>query len=82
MHHNFELDLEALLALSAKPPPFIGLLGPRRRREDLFRLLPEASRERLRPTLQSPVGIDLGGRGPEAIALSIAAQLQSKWHGH
>ena len=82
MHHNFELDLEALLALSAKPPPFIGLLGPRRRREDLFRLLPEASRERLRPTLRSPVGIDLGGRGPEAIALSIAAQLQSKWHGH
>lgn len=81
MHHNFELDLETLLALSARPPPFIGLLGPNRRRDDLFRLLPDAARERLRPHLHSPVGIDLGGRGPEAIALSIAAQLQSKWHG-
>lgn len=80
MHHNFELDLEALLALSARPPPFIGLLGPNRRREDLFKLLPDTARERLLPRLHSPVGIDLGGRGPEAIALSIAAQLQSEWH--
>lgn len=81
MHHNFELDLEALLALAENPPPFIGLLGPRRRRDDLFRLLPESAHGILAPRLHSPVGIDLGGRGPEAIALSIAAQLQSKWHG-
>ncbi|MEZ5463430.1 XdhC family protein [Dokdonella sp.] len=80
MHHNFELDLDALLALAENPPPFIGLLGPRRRRDDLFRLLPESARERLLPTLHSPVGLNLGGRGPEAIALSIAAQLQSKLH--
>ena len=81
MHHNFELDLEALLALAENPPPFIGLLGPRRRREDLFKLLPDSARESLAPHLHSPVGMDLGGRGPEAIALSIAAQLQSKLHG-
>lgn len=81
MHHNFELDLEALLALAECPPSFIGLLGPRRRREDLFRLLPETARLALMPNLHSPVGLDLGGRGPEAIALSIAAQLQSKLHG-
>lgn len=81
MHHNFELDLEALLALAGNPPPFIGLLGPRRRRDDLFRLLPESARASLAPNLHSPVGIDLGGRGPEAIALSIAAQLQSTLYG-
>ena len=81
MHHNFELDLEALLALAGNPPPFIGLLGPRRRRDDLFKLLPVPARERLAPFLHSPVGLDLGGRGPEAIALSIAAQLQSRLHG-
>ena len=80
MHHNFELDLEALLAVSEHPTPYIGLLGPRRRREDLFRLLPESAHERLLPCLHSPAGIDLGGCGPEAIALSIAAQLQSRWH--
>lgn len=81
MHHHFELDLEALLALAANPPPFIGLLGPRRRRDDLFKLLPDSARQALLPHLHSPVGIDLGGRGPEAIALSIAAQLQSTLHG-
>lgn len=76
MNHNFELDREALLALAGSPIPFVGLLGPARRREDLFRVLPAAVREALLPRLHSPVGLKLGGQGPEAIALSIAAQLQ------
>lgn len=81
MHHNFELDREALDALAASPIPFIGLLGPSRRQEDLFRLLTPAQRIALQPRLRSPVGIDLGGRGPETIALSVAAQLQAWRHG-
>lgn len=81
MHHNFELDLDALIALAPAPVPFVGLLGPVRRREDLFRVVPEALHAALRPRLQSPVGLDLGGRGADAIALSIAAQLQAWRHG-
>jgi xanthine dehydrogenase accessory factor len=81
MHHNFELDREALEALAATGIPFIGLLGPRRRREDLFRLLPPAAIAALAERLHSPVGLDLGGRGEHAIALSIAAQLQAWQHG-
>lgn len=77
MHHNFELDREALESLAPSAIGFIGLLGPVRRREDLFKLLAPAQREALRPRLHSPVGLDLGGRGAEAIALSIAAQLQA-----
>lgn len=80
MHHNFELDLQALEALAPCPVPFIGLLGPTRRRDDLFSLLPDAARHALQPRLHAPVGLDLGGRGPDAIALSIAAQLQSWRH--
>ncbi|KAF1717083.1 XshC-Cox1-family protein [Pseudoxanthomonas yeongjuensis] len=76
MNHNFELDREALLELAASAIPFVGLLGPVRRREDLFRVLPPAAREALSSRLHSPVGLKLGGQGPEAIALSIAAQLQ------
>jgi xanthine dehydrogenase accessory factor len=76
MHHDFELDREALDALAGTDIDFIGLLGPRRRRDDLFKLLAPGQRDALRPRLRSPVGLDLGGRGPEAIALSIAAQLQ------
>ncbi|WP_394003590.1 XdhC family protein [Luteimonas sp. WGS1318] len=81
MHHNFELDLDALDALSATQVPFVGLLGPRRRSEDLFRLLPTAPHAALRARLHSPIGLDLGGRGAEAIGLSIAAQLQAWRHG-
>ena len=77
MNHNFDMDREALHALAASDLPFIGLLGPVRRREDLFRVLPPAAREALLPRLRSPIGLKLGGQGPEAIALSIAAQLQA-----
>ena len=76
MHHDFELDREALAALADEAFDFIGLLGPQRRRDDLFKLLTPAGCASLSPRLRSPVGLDLGGRGPEAIALSIAAQLQ------
>lgn len=81
MHHNFELDRETLSALSGSVVPFVGLLGPLRRREDLFRLLSPAQRDALAPRLRSPIGLKLGGQGPQAIALSIAAQLQAYWHG-
>jgi len=80
MHHNFELDREALHALADSPIAFIGLLGPVRRREDLFRVLPGNVRDALAPRLHSPIGLPLGGDGPEAIALSIAAQLQRHLH--
>jgi xanthine dehydrogenase accessory factor len=81
MHHNFELDREALQHLAASTIAFVGLLGPERRREDLFKLLRAELRAALLPRLRSPIGLPLGGRGPEAIALSIAAQLQAWRHG-
>ncbi|MCD9098730.1 XdhC family protein [Luteimonas fraxinea] len=80
MHHGFESDRDALAALAGSRIPFIGLLGPQRRRDDLFKLLRPAEREALSGRLRSPVGIPHCGRGPEAIALSIATQLQ-QWRG-
>ncbi|MCL1634845.1 XdhC family protein [Luteimonas sp. SX5] len=81
MHHNFELDREALSVLADGAIPFVGLLGPVRRREDLFRLLTPVQRAALSARLRSPIGLKLGGSGPQAIALSIAAQLQAYRHG-
>ena len=80
MHHNFELDREALQVLARTGIAFIGLLGPKRRRDDLFKVLPAEVREALLPRLYAPIGLDLGGHGPEAIAISIAAQLQAFMH--
>ena len=81
MHHHFDLDRQALSGLAETDIGFIGLLGPRRRRDDLFKLLTAPMRDALQPRLHAPVGLDLGGFGVEAIALSIAAQLHSVLHG-
>jgi len=77
MHHNFELDREALDALAASSIAFVGLLGPRQRRDDLLKLLTPLQCSSLQARLHSPVGMNLGGSGPEAIALSIVAELQA-----
>jgi xanthine/CO dehydrogenase XdhC/CoxF family maturation factor len=80
MSHHLSSDLEYLRALSAAPVPYIGLLGPRARREKLLSEL-GAGAQRLRPRLHSPVGLNLGGRTPEAIALAIVAEIHAFAHG-
>ncbi|CAN7492383.1 XdhC family protein [Pseudoxanthomonas sp. LjRoot143] len=81
MHHHFEHDRDALEALAHTTIPFVGLLGPVRRREDLLRVIPVPLHAMLSSRLRSPIGLRLGGQGPEAIALSITAQLQAWHHG-
>ncbi|MBK7205622.1 MAG: XdhC family protein [Thermomonas sp.] len=79
MAHQFDRDRAALEALAEWPrlPAYIGLLGPETRRDDLLATLPPAVRARLHGRLESPAGMALGGRGPAAIALSLAARLQA-----
>jgi xanthine/CO dehydrogenase XdhC/CoxF family maturation factor len=80
MSHHLPSDLEYLRVLSSSPMPYIGLLGPPARREKLLSELgPEG--ERLRPRLRAPVGLNLGGRAPEAIALAIVAEIHAFVHG-
>jgi len=81
MTHSASIDLEALRALSLSSPGFIGLLGPAARRDELLSHLDSVERGALEQRLHSPVGLNLGGHGPEAIALSIAAELQHHFFG-
>jgi xanthine/CO dehydrogenase XdhC/CoxF family maturation factor len=80
MSHHLPSDLEYLRALSASPLAYIGLLGPPARREKLLSELGPAA-ERLGSRLRAPVGFNLGGRAPEAIALAIIAEIQAFLHG-
>ncbi|TNJ33950.1 XdhC family protein [Arenimonas terrae] len=80
MTHQASADLEALRALATMPVPYVGLLGPPARRDELLALLEPAGRDALRARLRAPVGLPLGGEGPEAIALAIAADLQRFFH--
>jgi xanthine dehydrogenase accessory factor len=80
MTHLASADLEALRALAPRAVPYVGLLGPPGRRDELLAALTEAERDALQPRLRAPVGLFLGGEGPEAIALAIAADLQRHFH--
>lgn len=80
MTHLAGVDLEALHALAPLDVPYVGLLGPPARRDELLAQLSEAERAALLPRLHAPAGLRLGGDGPEAIALAIVADLQRTLH--
>lgn len=75
MTHTADNDFAALEALAGLPVGYVGLLGPKLRRDELLARLTEAQRAELDGRLHAPVGLKLGGEGPEAIALAIAAEL-------
>lgn len=76
MSHHLPSDREYLRLLSASALEYIGLLGPPARREKLLSELGPAAQP-LRPRLRAPVGFNLGGRSPEAIALAIVAEIHA-----
>jgi xanthine dehydrogenase accessory factor len=80
MSHHLPSDLAYLRVLAASDVPFVGLLGPQVRRERLLADLGGAA-QALVPRLHAPVGLPLGGRTPESIALAIVAQLHAFVHG-
>lgn len=77
MSHNLDADRAYLQALSASSVPFIGLLGPGQRRDRLLTEIGDCA-ALLGDRLHGPVGKQLGGRGPGAIALEIVAELQTR----
>ena len=76
MSHHLPTDLVYLRALSGSTIPYVGLLGPAKRRERLLAEL-DADALPLRPRLHAPIGLPLGGRSPESVALSIVSQLHA-----
>lgn len=76
MSHHLATDRTYLRALAESAVPYVGLLGPRRRREQLLADLGEAG-ERLASRLCGPAGLDIGARGAESIALSIVAEIHA-----
>lgn len=75
MSHHLESDRAYLRQLASSRVGYIGLLGPAQRRQRLLTDLGELAGN-LEPRLHGPAGLDIGGRGPAPIALSIIAQMQ------
>jgi xanthine/CO dehydrogenase XdhC/CoxF family maturation factor len=76
MNHNYDLDARCLHHLAESSAGYVGLLGPPARRDALLTEIGDIAATQLEPRLYAPVGLRLGGDGPEAIALAIVAQLQ------
>jgi len=84
MTHRYREDVPLLRQLLPLPLAYLGLLGPRLRAE---RILGDLARdgfgvtEQMRSMLHAPVGLDLGSEGPEAVALSILAEMSAALAG-
>lgn len=70
MTHAVKLDKAWAQLFSATPAPYLGLLGPKARRDEILASLPEATH----PRVFGPVGLDVGAEGAEQIALSVLAE--------
>jgi xanthine dehydrogenase accessory factor len=75
MSHHLATDREYLRQIAASDIAYIGLLGPVARKERLLSELGSLAGQ-LSPRVHGPAGLNLGGRGPEPIALSIIAHMQ------
>jgi xanthine/CO dehydrogenase XdhC/CoxF family maturation factor len=74
MSHHLVSDRKYLEQLATTRIAYIGLLGPVDRRRRLLEELGDTGRD-LESRVHGPAGLDLGGRGPAAIALSIIAEM-------
>jgi xanthine dehydrogenase accessory factor len=79
MTHNYLDDLELLRTLLPAAIRYLGVMGPRKRTDQLL----EEVANGLEPVagaldrLYSPIGIDIGAETPQEIALAILAEIQA-----
>ncbi len=76
MSHSFTIDRAILDRLAGHPAFYVGLLGPRRRAEQIMGVA-----EIEVPNFYTPVGLDIGAEDPAEIALAIVSEIQAV-HNH
>lgn len=81
MSHHLASDTDYLRNLAASSVSYLGVLGPRTRRD---RLLSELGQDAaaIESRLKGPIGFDIGAVTPEGIALSIAAEIHAAAASH
>lgn len=80
LSHDPKLDDPALIAALQSQCFYIGALGSSRTHAKRVARLTEAGLADAIPRIRAPVGLDLGGRSPAEIAVSVLAQvIQSRY---
>src|SRR6187455_2939590 len=80
MTHNYNYDMAMLRQLLSKNVRYIGMLGPKKKRERMLNELKEGGAhftEQQLSVLHSPVGLDIGAETSEEIALSILSEIKA-----
>jgi xanthine dehydrogenase accessory factor len=82
MSHQFGRDLAAMKQILSEGFGYVGLIGSRRRRQELVRLLLEegCDLDFLR-NVRGPAGLDIGSESMEEISLAIIAEVQASISG-
>lgn len=85
MNHHLDRDMDSITIALKSKAPYVGILGPRKRREKILARLREMgeffSKEML-GKMHSPIGLDIGADTSEEIALSIMAEIVAYKKGH
>jgi xanthine/CO dehydrogenase XdhC/CoxF family maturation factor len=80
MTHSYEQDRALLASVLPIAPRYLGMLGARHRSSLLVSeasAMAALSIEQSCERIWAPVGLDLGGEGPESIALAVMAEVQA-----
>jgi xanthine dehydrogenase accessory factor len=78
MSHHFGRDIVALRKVLQGSFGYVGLLGPRQRKNLLLNeLISEGFPLENISALHSPAGLDIGSESPEEIALAVVAEIQA-----
>lgn len=74
--HDPKFDEPALKAALARPARYVGAIGSRKTSQDrIVRLKQQGLTDDQLARIHAPIGLNLGARTPEEIALSIAAEI-------
>lgn len=80
--HDPKFDIPALKALSTTNPRYIGSMGSRETRKQHFaELRAMGVSEEFLARVHGPIGLDLGARTPEEMALAIMAEILAVRYG-
>jgi len=79
MSHSKTIDAKALRHIYPTPVRYIGMLGPKHRKEEVIANSSIKVNEQTK-MIAGPVGLDIGGDLPENIALSVIAECHAALH--
>ena len=82
LSHDLKLDLPALRLALASPASYIGALGSKKTHgKRVAALKEEGFTDAELARIHAPIGLPLGGRSPEEIALSVIAEIVGARYG-